>query len=153
MKAEIIRPFLDSTVHVLGTMAFTKAKAGKPFVKGDNKAIGDVSGIIGITGDHEGSLSISFSAKCICHIVSNMFGESIIEVNRDVEDAVGELTNMISGDARRVLEGNGVQLKAAIPTVISGPGHSVSHFLKGAVVAIPFATDGGDFTVEVCLSD
>lgn len=81
-----------------------------------------------------------------------MFGEEITEVNHEVEDAVGEITNMISGDARRVLEEKGVVLKSAIPTVISGPGHQVSHITTGPCVAIPFSTEGGDFTLEICLA-
>lgn len=53
-------------------MAFTEATAGKPYLKKDGPAGGDISGIIGITGETEGSMSISFSEGCICHIVSNM---------------------------------------------------------------------------------
>ncbi len=152
MQTDLIKPFLNSTLHVLKTMAFTEASPGKPFMKTDAKAKGDVSGVIGLTGDNEGSLSISFTAQCICKIVSNMFGEEITEVNHEVEDAVGEITNMISGDARRVLEEKGVVLKSAIPTVISGPGHHVSHITTGPCVAIPFSTEGGDFTLEICLA-
>lgn len=152
MRLEVVTPFLESTVAVLKTMAFTDAKSGKPYVKKGSKASGDVSGIIGITGDNEGSLSISFSATCICQVVSSMFGETITEVNEEVEDAVGEITNMISGDARRVLEAKGIVLKAAIPTVISGHGHTINHISKAPCVAIPFSTEGGEFTVELCLS-
>ena len=152
MDVKIINPFLNATIKVLKTMAFTEAKAGKPYVKKDRGARGDVSGVIGITGDTEGSLSISFNEKCICAIVSNMFGETITELNVEVEDAVGEITNMISGDARRELEVAGVLLKAAIPSVVSGKSHVISHMTKGPSIAIPFTTEAGDFTVEVCFN-
>jgi chemotaxis protein CheX len=149
MKVEYINPFLDATIKVLKTMAFTEATAGKPYVKKGEEAKGDVTGIIGITGDVGGSLSITFTGDCICNIVSNMFGETIKEVNDEVKDAVGELTNMISGDARRVLDDIGLKLVAAIPSVISGKNHSIKHMVKGPVIAIPFSTNAGPFTVEV----
>jgi chemotaxis protein CheX len=152
MDVKIINPFLNATVNVLKTMAFTEARAGKPYLKKDRGARGDVSGIIGITGDSQGSLSISFSESCICAIVGNMFGETITALNSEVEDAVGEITNMISGDARRELETTGIVLKAAIPTVVSGKDHVISHMTKGPSIAIPFSTDAGDFTVEICFS-
>ena len=152
MNVELINPFLTATVNVIKTMAFTDVKPGKPFIKKDSQATGDVSAVIGITGQSEGSLSVSFTEPCICNIVSNMFGESITSVNHEVEDAVGEITNMISGDARRELSEKNIMLKAAIPSVITGTGHTIKHMTKGPVIVIPFSTDSGDFAVEVCFS-
>ncbi|MFH1036338.1 MAG: chemotaxis protein CheX [Pseudomonadota bacterium] len=152
MNVEIINPFLKATSNVLKTMAFTEAVAGKPYLKKDGPAGGDISGIIGITGETEGSMSISFTESCICGIVSNMFGESITQINREVEDAVGEITNMISGDARRELAEKGHTLKGAIPSVISGKNHTIKHMSNGPAIAIPFSTAGGPFIVEVCFN-
>jgi chemotaxis protein CheX len=153
MNVEYINPFLKATVNVIKTMAFTEITPGKPFLKKDNLAGGDVSGIIGITGDTEGSLSLSFPEPCICLVVSNMFGEPIQAIDNEVEDAVGELTNMISGDARRELAEKGIMLQGGIPTVISGKNHTVRHMTSGPVVAIPFTTEAGPFIVEVGFRD
>ncbi|MCA1905164.1 MAG: chemotaxis protein CheX [Desulfarculus sp.] len=152
MNVEYINPFLKATANVLKTMAFTEANPGKPYLKKEAAAAGDISGVIGITGETEGSLSVSFSESCICHIVGNMFGEPVTSINKEVEDAVGELTNMISGDARRELAEKGIVLKSAIPTVISGKNHTVKHMANGPAIAIPFETPGGPFLVEVCFN-
>lgn len=152
MEVRYINPFLTATVNVIKTMAFIEVKAGKPFLKKDNLATGDVTGIIGITGETEGSMSVSFSEACILAIVSNMFGEKIEAINEEVEDAVGEITNMISGDARRSLDDAGINLKAAIPSVVSGKSHHVRHITTSPVVAIPFETQAGSFTIEVCFN-
>lgn len=152
MNVEYINPFLKATVNVLKTMAFTESTPGKPFLKKEPIAGGDISGIIGITGETEGSLSVTFSEACICHVVGNMFGEKIEAINKEVEDAVGEITNMISGDARRELAELGHVLKAAIPTVITGKNHTITHMVKGPTIAIPFSTSAGDFVVEVCFN-
>ncbi|MGD9125549.1 MAG: chemotaxis protein CheX, partial [Desulfarculaceae bacterium] len=84
--------------------------------------------------------------------VSNMFGETISALNEEVKDAVGEITNMISGDARRELAENGITLTGAIPSVISGHDHSIKHLGKGPAIAIPFSTKAGNFIVEVCFN-
>jgi chemotaxis protein CheX len=149
MNVEYINPFLKATTNVLKTMAFTEATSGKPYLKKDQVAGGDISGVIGITGETEGSLSVSFSEASICFIVSNMFGEPVTAVNNEVEDAVGELTNMISGDARRELAEKGIMLTAGIPTVISGKNHTIKHMTNGPIIAIPFSTQAGTFIVEV----
>ncbi|MDD3553447.1 MAG: chemotaxis protein CheX [Deltaproteobacteria bacterium] len=152
MDAKIINPFLEAAVNVLKTMAMVEVTPGKPFLKKDQTANGDASGIIGITGEAQGSMSISFSTPCICAIVSNLFGSPVTELNEEVKDAVGELTNMICGDARRRLEAAGIVLQAGTPTVISGQGHTIKHISKGPCVAMPFTTPNGDFTIELAFN-
>lgn len=61
MDVKYINPFLAGTLEVLNKMARIDAVPGKPHVKTDDAASGDVSGIIGITGDALGSLALSFS--------------------------------------------------------------------------------------------
>jgi chemotaxis protein CheX len=151
MKAEFINPFLEATLSVLKTMAFLEPTAGKPFIKKNVSASGDISGIVGITGMAEGSLCLTFSKGCILHICSKMFGEEQKEINDEVKDAVGELTNVISGDSRRRLQEIGYTFQGAIPSVVSGPGHEVRHMTKGPILSIPFSSPAGNFIVEVCL--
>ncbi len=152
MDVRFINPFLNGTVSVLKTMAFVEPKAGKPFLKKDSLARGDISGIIGLTGAARGSLALSFSEGSILKIVSNMLGEEIRSVNGDITDAVGEITNMVSGAARKELETLGFSISAAIPTVVSGKDHSICHVLGGASIIIPFETPNGPFVVDVCVS-
>jgi chemotaxis protein CheX len=134
-------------------MASTNAEAGKPYMKNDQIAQGDVSGVIGLTGKTRGTVSVSFTEDCILSIVSNMLGEEMMELNNDIKDAVGEITNMITGQARQKLEEIGMSLKAAIPTVITGKNHTITHITVAPVMAIPFTTDNGKFTIEVCFED
>ena len=153
MDVKYVNPFIVATLHVLDTMAHAKAEAGKPYLKKDKIARGDLTGIIGLTGRVRGTISVSFSEKCILSIVSGMFGEEMKELNDEIKDAVGEISNMISGQARRKLEEMGLSLSAAIPTVIMGKNHSISHFTTYPVIAIPFSTDHGEFTIEVSLEE
>jgi len=153
MNVKFINPFLEGTIEVLKTMAFIEPRPGKPFLKKDNLAKGDVSGIIGLTGSAKGSLALSFSEPCIVRIVASMLGEDIRELNGDVKDAVGEITNMVSGVARKKLEADGLSILAAIPTVVSGKNHSIVHVLGGPSIIIPFETDSGPFFVDVCLNE
>lgn len=153
MDAKLINPFVDATVNVLETMAFTKARVGKPYLKKDAVALGDVSGILGLTGEANCTISVSFARQSILSIVSNMFGEKMEELNDEISDAVGEITNMISGQARQKLDELGRSLQAAIPIVIVGENHTITHVTRHAVTAIPFSTESGDFTVEVCFEE
>lgn len=151
MDVKFINPFIYATVEVMETMAFTKPVAGKPFAKTDEIARGEVSGIIGMTGDALGSLAISFSEPCIIGIVDKILGEKHTEMNRAVLDAVGELTNMISGSARKRMEKEDLRVSAAIPTIVFGRAHTVRHVVRGPSIVIPFKTDFGDFAIDISL--
>jgi chemotaxis protein CheX len=153
MNVVFVNAFSQAMNNVLKTMAFIEPKVGKPYLKKDNKAVGDVSGIIGMTGSMRGSLALSFSEKSILKIVSNMLGEDIGTINGDIKDAVGEITNMVSGAARQHLEKEGFVITAAIPTIVSGKNHQVAHVLGGPSIIIPFEIDEGTFVIDVCLGE
>jgi len=151
MDVKFINPFLHGTIAVLTKMTFVEPRPGKIYLKETSLAHGDVSGIIGITGDMIGSLALSFSESCICHLISRMLGEPFTEATQEVFDGVGELTNMISGVARTHLEKDGMAVYAAIPSVVYGKDHTINHILKNPSIIIPFETDQGAFVVDVCI--
>lgn len=151
MNVEFINPFLSAVSNVLKTMAFTEPQPGKPFLKKEDKpSQGDITGILGLTGPVNGSIAVSFSEGAILAIVSSMFGEQFKAINREVRDAVGELTNMICGDARRMLQEKGYLFRASLPTIIDGKNHKISHSHKGPVLVIPFTINSDYFFVEAC---
>ena len=149
-NAEIARPFVKATLEILNTMAGLSATAGKPYIKKDNIAQGDVSAIVGVTGDRTGTISVSFTRPCAIALVKGMLGDDIHDVLQDTQDAVGEVTNMVSGQARAGLKIMGITLQGSTPTVIVGDGHTIRHISHSPVVAIPFTSEFGEFTVEFC---
>jgi chemotaxis protein CheX len=149
----IVNPFLSAVVEVLGTMAQVRATPGKPSLKACAVASGDISGIIGLTGECTGTISVTFSARCALAVVGNMLAERLTDLDDTVIDAVGELTNMISGKARQGLAASGRILRAGTPSVITGRGHRIRHCCDGPVLALSFATLYGPITVEVCFMD
>lgn len=150
MDVELAKPFIKAAVDVLSTMAFIHPQVGKPFVKKNNTAIGDVTGLVGFTGEQNGSVSLSFSKACAVAIVKNMLGDEVEDIISDVKDAVGEMTNMISGQARAGLAEKGFVFQGSTPTVVMGDNHTIAHLAKSPIMAIPFSTEHGNFTIEFC---
>jgi len=151
---DLIGPFVKATTRVIETMAFLSPQPGQSFLKERGTPTGDVTGVVGITGSgYTGSVAVSFSEDCIKALVSNMLGEEIKEIAPETLDAVGELTNMISGAARAELSSLGLDFEAGIPAVISGRSHVVAHATESPVMVIPFRTEHGDFSVEACFEN
>lgn len=153
MDVSLANPFINATLNVLEIMAKVSCRVEKPFLKTDPVAKGDVTGVIGLSGVAKGSVSVTFDEKSILEIVSNLLGEKIEVINEEIRDAVGEITNMISGQARKELSESGKIFKASIPSVITGKNHEIRHLTKNPVIAIPFTTDTGHFMIEICLEE
>jgi chemotaxis protein CheX len=149
-NVDIAHPFVKSTMEILSVMAGISASAGTPYVKKGMAAAGDVSAIVGVTGDRTGSIAVSFTKPCAVALVKGMLGEDIQDALQDIQDAVGEMTNMVSGQARAGLRELGLILHGSTPTVIIGDGHTIRHISHSPVIAIPFTTPDGGFTVEFC---
>jgi chemotaxis protein CheX len=154
MNVNFVNPFLESIMNVMKTMANTIATPGTPFLKSDKCAKGDVTGIIGLASQKtKGSLAITFTEPAILNITSQMLGETILQVDDAVTDCVGEITNMVTGGAKKILSESGYMFDMAIPSTIVGKGHTISHKTGGKIICIPFETPAGNFFVEICFEE
>lgn len=154
MNIEHINPFITSTVNVITTMAFVKINQDAPYINTNNNTTGAVTGVIGLAGnDVVGSVIISFTAPAILEIVSGMLSEKFTEITPEVEDAVGEITNMITGGAKRILYDKGYKFNLALPTIVTGEKVNLNLKTKGPRVVVPFrlAASGALFTIEICI--
>ena len=153
MNVAFINPFIESTLRSLEMMASITAEKIGLEVKDDHITAYEISSIIGITGETCGSVIISMPERLACKIASNMLMEEIPSMNRSVEDAIGEIGNIVVGDARRTLMADGYALNISIPTVVIGAGHRISRPGNIPCIAIPFSTEFGDFEVNVGLKE
>ncbi|MBU1341969.1 MAG: chemotaxis protein CheX [Proteobacteria bacterium] len=153
MDAILVNPFIEGTLHILDTTAFVKVKPETPFLKKDRKSQGDISGLIEISGDLSGTAAISFSKKSILGIVSAMFGEDMTQINEEIHDAVGEISNMVAGHVTTKLAEMGKKVKVKFKEIILGQDALIEH-IQGVphVLALPFRTTKGKVVIEVCYS-
>ena len=151
MRAEFVNPFLLSLINVMNTMAQLELKPGAPRKKSDELARGDVSGLIGLVGPQtRGSFSISFEKSLALEVMRRMLGEAPASINDEVTDMVGEITNMVTGGAKRMLGEKGYEFDMATPIIVSGPNHTITHRADGAKIMMPFDSEYGRATIEIC---
>ena len=149
MNVELINPFLKSTLNVLSTMAQTEASAGQPVVKSEAVTWGVVNGVIGMAGDKlHANFVVSFDEPSILAIVSRMMMEEYTSITEEVVDAVGEITNMIVGSAKRDLEELGFSFDMAIPMMVVGTELEIAQQSSSVTLQVPFETPEGKFVVE-----
>jgi len=145
MNVAYINPLLDATV----TMAFIEAKPGKPALKQDKHPNDDITGFIKLVGrTAEGWMALSFDSETIFSVVTNMLGEKPDVIDDGVEDCVGEVTNMITGGAKRRYQQLGLDIDLARPSVFVGRDCEMTYSLPGSSILLPFMTDSGNLAIE-----
>ncbi|NQY35595.1 MAG: chemotaxis protein CheX [Alteromonadaceae bacterium] len=154
MNVEFINPFLTSLLNVMSTMAKVTLIPQKPSLKKSDVAKGDVSGLIGMISDQaKGSLSISFDTGLALATMKGMVGEAPDTINEEITDLIGEITNMVTGGAKRMLSEKGFDFNMATPMVVSGKSHTIHHKAKGPVVIIPLSCEHGKAYIEFSFDD
>lgn len=151
-NVQFINPILKAVLNVLSTMANIEVTPGKPYLNRDGHAVGDITGSLDIDGYARGVISLSLSKGVVLAIVNNMLYENFTEINEEVADAVGELTNMISGQARSILSESNLSFSAGTPKVIHGKGEKIDHIPSVPVLAVPFNCSHGNLVVEISLA-
>ncbi len=149
MKVEYINPFIESTLSSLEMMAQITAERDNLGLKENLITTYDISSIIALTGEVQGSVILSFPTKVACQIASRMLMEEKKSMDKDVEDAIGEIGNIIVGNARRQLMAAGYKVNISIPSVVIGEGHKISRKEGVPCIGISFKTAEGPFEINV----
>ena len=78
-------------------------------------------------------------------------GTTATELNDEVEDIVGELTNIVVGSAKIEFAELGYPYNISLPLLVSGKNHIIKHKHNSPVLVIPFSVKGNTFDMEVSL--
>ncbi|OPY63284.1 MAG: CheY-P phosphatase CheX [Syntrophorhabdaceae bacterium PtaU1.Bin034] len=138
MDVKYINPFVIAAQTVFKTMLSIELSLGKPSLKEAKTTSGDVTGIMSMVGDRKGTIAISFREKGALFVFNSLMGDEAAAMSPEVVDAIGELTNIISGQARKEFENSGINLKASIPMVVVGHGVETNFITKLPIISLPF---------------
>lgn len=147
-----LTPFIENTVKVLETMAGTEASFREVYFNNDMRIFGDISGIIGLSGDSEGTVAITLYWDLARKIIARMMKVKQEHINAEyIHDGVGELINMISGSTKKVFKGTPFHFNLSLPTVVAGSGHHLGHPEGSSIAVLIFDVGENAFVLQVCL--
>ena len=146
-----MEPFIQETINTFDVMLGVKPESKELVTKESTDGTYDISAIIGISGSGTGGVVVSFPAEVACKVVSKMLGEEVPEINQDVCDGLGELVNIITGNAKRGLVKHGFQdLSLSLPNVVIGKHRTVWRSKDmPCLMKRFFSSELGPFCVEV----
>jgi chemotaxis protein CheX len=109
----------------------------------------DVTAMVGLAGALCGLLTLRCGGPCAALMATKMLGAEVSGARGEVEDAVGEVCNMVAGNFKNKISGISDGCKLSVPTVITGSNYSLSTLANDYTMEINLLFHGNP--VIICL--
>jgi CheY-specific phosphatase CheX len=150
INVSYINPFLAAAKNVCGISLNLPIVTGKPSlaVEGDRlwKVYG-ISAVVQLTDAVKGVVLVSFSEAAAIALASRFTGETLVSLNADCRDALGELANQIIGSAKVHLPTGLISIST--PKIVET--REVALPPGRPILVLPFDTSVGRFVVQVAI--
>ena len=148
---EISDKIIESAIEIFSTMVMMEISVNGDLQKSCLPLNDSISGVIGLAGTHKGVLAIHIPSKVAMAITGSFLGMDVDEMNADVEDAVGELANMLGGNVKAILSEKGRDIDLSLPSTIIGQHYDFQPTREAERIVIPFACAAGEFVIDLQL--
>ncbi|MBI5485449.1 MAG: chemotaxis protein CheX [Deltaproteobacteria bacterium] len=112
-----------------------------------------LTAMVGLAGSYSGLVSIHVPWPLAISFTSLMLGMEVTEIDDDVNDAMGEIANMIAGSFKQHLSKGGSDIQLSTPSVVNGSDYTVTSGSNIENITLKLATDEEWFMVSLSLED
>jgi chemotaxis protein CheX len=139
--------FVGGVMHYFGTTVQQAAQCGTPHLAlGERPEISDYTGVVQITGKRVGLVAFTAPKSMLSVMLMRMQETDMGHEN--LCDLVGEITNTLSGNARRDF---GQQFQISVPAVIAGRDGKLDYPQASRPIVIPIEWRNYHARLIVCL--
>lgn len=135
---EVRKTIAEITKGVFSTMVMLDVVDETPLEEPVLSFHETVTSMVGLAGSHSGIIAIHCPKKLALMVTSNMLGMDVTEVDEDVNDAMGEIANMVGGDVKHIFSPKGADINLSIPTVIYGSDYALESISNSDALVMPF---------------
>lgn len=151
INAEYVNPFLEAASAVFKSILNVDLRRGKLVIKESPIPSMNVSIIIGITGGVTGEVVYSMEFNMVQKIASILApGLSEGQLQSEYKDIIGELANMITGNAMNLFATTGKQIEITTPTVVEGKDVQIT-MIKQTTLGINLYSPMGQLEMNIAL--
>ena len=105
--------------------------------------------VVGFGGLLSGACVLRCGAQAALTITGRMMNAVFSELDETVQDAMGEVCNMLAGNFKAKLNGIGDRCMLSVPTVVSGADYRLRTIVNGVSVARGYLFQGEPMWVSV----
>jgi len=151
INAEYVNPFLESASAVFKSILNVDLRRGKLIIKESPEPSMDISIIIGVTGGVTGEVVYGMGMPMVQKIADILApGLSPEQVKSEYKDIIGELANMITGNAMNLFASSGKSIDITTPTVVEGKDVTIT-MIKQTTLGINLYSPMGQLEMNIAL--
>lgn len=151
MKAEYVNSFYNATKDVFRLMLDVDVERSKLEVVNGLVTSRDASVMIGVSGDLKGSVLFSFPKSMALEMIRIMADIEMDELDNFVSSALGEMGNIIGGNAITLLSEMDYSCDIVPPQIIVGT-HKSFQVGKDKSLLLTLKSEVGEFDLNIFLS-
>ncbi len=110
-----------------------------------------VTAMVGFAGLFNGLVCLHVPQSLALVFTSCMLGMEVTEHNEDVNDALGEIANMIAGSFKHHLSKDGHEVKLSTPSVVTGKEYIISSGSSANSLTLLYDSNGEWFIISVVI--
>ncbi len=148
MNAQYINPFIKAVTGVFTTMIDQSVRLGTPVLKKNPVASHPISSVITMQGAASGCVVVSFPESVALALASALLDETFETLDADGIDALGEIANMIAGNAKNEFPDDTGTM--SVPQVVTDR-TGIAYPPNVPIVSIPCETENGELIIDVAL--
>lgn len=153
MKAEFLNPFVFAGMKVLSTEAGLRQWIpDKPYLTRADATRDPVNVVVGVAGSVQGLVIYGLELSLAKRIIQAMAGSPLMLDDPMAESALGELGNLMTGQASGILEESGYPCRISPPAIVMGTAVRITT-RSIPLVLVPISTELGEIKIYLALSE
>ncbi len=152
MKVEYVNSFYKATKDVLQLLVDIEPQRGEIKVVQDLGSNKDANVELAVVGDLKGTILFSFPKNMTLEMIKIMSGMEMDKIDNFASSALGEVANIIGGNALTLLSQHNYTCDIAPPRIFLGE-YKALPVGNGKALLLPLSTPIGEFDITIHLNE
>jgi chemotaxis protein CheX len=152
-EADLTRLLIGDVCEIFSTMVGVPGIEHLPReIENPTHFSNSVTAMVGLAGSSNGMVCLHTSKALGLWFTAQMLGMDVADVDDDMDDALGEIANMIGGSFKHHLSNNGDTIKLSTPSVVTGSDYSITSGHPGESLSLVFRAGGEEFIISAIIA-
>jgi chemotaxis protein CheX len=153
IKNNLLRPFTLAATVTFQEMTQTEITVQSIYQKSNHTMFGDVSALISLKMKTEGAMVLSFPEPSAVALTQRILAGVTDKPTGDMaRDCIGEIANIIVGQAKGILSAGPYNFSMSTPAIVSGTMHGIWYRPNMPCLVVVFKSEFGEFALQLCLN-
>jgi chemotaxis protein CheX len=152
-RETLLEPFISAVCVTLREMAGTEVVARSVHETALNNSLTDISAAVHLTSTTDGFLVVSFPERSAYAVARRVLDGVTTELDESmIRDCVGEIANVVAGQAKALLAETPFHFVFSMPKVVVGPDPELQPKQGLECFVVTLTSDVGEFAVQLAVA-